>query len=205
MASASDGNQEPGEGNERDEKEPASDLEDEKKIADETEEIFRNFVYHRLTSQIEKEASEGDMSVANIPRRVLLELRERGRTGEFESSQQDQDKCKELGKALAEVGDQIQFKYGDTFQEMISQLGLTPSTAYESFASIARRLFNNGINWGRIVALLCFGYEIAMTVIRRGVEGVGTFVRKIVQYVVRFILRERIARWIADNGGWVSS
>jgi len=64
------------------------------------------------------------------------------------------------------------------------------------------RLFRDGnINWGRIVTLLCFGYRMAVTVIQRGIRG---FFAEIVGFVVRFVLSERIARWIADQGGWVS-
>lgn len=64
------------------------------------------------------------------------------------------------------------------------------------------RLFRDGnINWGRIVTLLCFGYRMAVTVIQRGIRG---FFTEIVGFVVRFVLSERIARWIADQGGWVS-
>ena len=64
------------------------------------------------------------------------------------------------------------------------------------------RLFRDGnINWGRIVTLLCFGYRMAVTVIKRGIRG---FFTEIVGFVVRFVLSERIARWIADQGGWVS-
>jgi len=42
---------------------------------------------------------------------------------------------------------------------------------------------------------------MAVTVIQRGIRG---FFSEIVGFVVRFILSERIARWIADQGGWVS-
>jgi len=42
---------------------------------------------------------------------------------------------------------------------------------------------------------------MAVTVIQRGIRG---FFSQIVGFVVRFVLSERIARWIADQGGWVS-
>ena len=64
------------------------------------------------------------------------------------------------------------------------------------------RLFRDGnVNWGRIVTLLCFGYRMAVTVIQRGIRG---FFSQIVGFVVRFVCSERIARWIADQGGWVN-
>src|SRR6218665_1871233 len=65
------------------------------------------------------------------------------------------------------------------------------------------RLFRDGnVSWGRIVTLLCFGYRMAVTVIQRGIRG---FFSHIVGFVVKFILTEKIAKWIADQGGWVGS
>lgn len=41
---------------------------------------------------------------------------------------------------------------------------------------------------------------MAVTVIQRGIRG---FFSHIVGFVVKFILTEKIAKWIADQGGWV--
>jgi len=63
------------------------------------------------------------------------------------------------------------------------------------------RLFREGgIHWGRIITLLCFGYRLAITYLRRGVVG---FFANIISWVVKFVVSERIAQWIADQGGWV--
>ena len=63
------------------------------------------------------------------------------------------------------------------------------------------RLFRDGrITWGRVLTLLCFGYRIAVTVIHRGIRG---FFSNVVGFVVRFVFTENIAKWIAEQGGWV--
>lgn len=63
------------------------------------------------------------------------------------------------------------------------------------------RLFRDGvIHWGRVITLLCFGYRMAVNVIQSGIRG---FFAKIVGYVCKFIMTEKIAKWIADQGGWV--
>ena len=75
------------------------------------------------------------------------------------------------------------------------------SICFKIWRIVSRRLFRDGnVNWGRIVTLLCFGYRMAVTVIQRGIRG---FFSQIVGFVVRFVISERIARWIADQGGWV--
>ncbi len=61
----------------------------DEQFAEETENIFRGFMYHRLTSQIEQEACDGDMSVGRIPRPVLLEL-ENGSYDEEKKSKEQQ-------------------------------------------------------------------------------------------------------------------
>uniref|UniRef100_A0A8C5UAW6 Bcl-2 Bcl-2 homology region 1-3 domain-containing protein n=1 Tax=Malurus cyaneus samueli TaxID=2593467 RepID=A0A8C5UAW6_9PASS len=61
-------------------------------------------------------------------------------------------------------------------------------------------LFESGINWGRVIALLAFGYRLAMHVWQRGVSG---FLRLIARCLGEFMLQHRIARWIAQQGGWV--
>ena len=63
-------------------------------------------------------------------------------------------------------------------------------------------MFEDGvINWGRVVTLLCFAYRMAITVVQRHL---ADFFSKIVGYLVKFVLLEKIAKWIADQGGWVS-
>ena len=63
------------------------------------------------------------------------------------------------------------------------------------------RLFRDGrITWGRVLTLLCFGYRIAVTVVQRGIRG---FFSNVVGFVVRFVFTENIAKWIAEQGGWV--
>jgi len=53
-----------------------------------------------------------------------------------------------------------------------------------------------------VLTLLCFGYRIAVTVIQRGIRG---FFTNVVGFVVHFIFTENIAKWIAEQGGWVCS
>lgn len=65
----------------------------------------------------------------------------------------------------------------------------------------AHSLFESGINWGRVVALLGFGYRLALHVYQHGLTG---FLGHVTRFVVDFMLHHCIARWIAQRGGWVS-
>jgi len=62
------------------------------------------------------------------------------------------------------------------------------------------RLLSGEINWGRIVALLCFGYRLSLALAH---DIYHNIVPNIAQLVVRFMIRERMLNWIYDHGGWV--
>lgn len=156
----------------------------EENVSEQTDGVFRNFIYHMHI--IDRSRNEADDSPN------LSELTA------FADRPMAQAAC--IGRQLAIIGDDINGRYSTHFNHMIRMLSLTPETAYEAFAGVARKLFRDGtVSWGRIVTLLCFGYRIAVTVIQRGIRG---FFSRIVGFVVKFIVSEKIAKWIADQGGW---
>ncbi|NP_001296708.1 bcl-2 homologous antagonist/killer-like [Hydra vulgaris] len=182
--------------------EAADDLhkQEEQQVANDTEKVFCSFVYKRLTSEIDKESSDGSLEVGNVITNLRSEVTE------FRNVDESNGETENLGRVLASFGDEINDKYRQVFSDMLCRLNIeTEDVAYETFANIARRLFENGINWGRIVALLCFGYEVAFAIIKRNARGFGKFLRKLIRFVVDFIVNEKIAKWIAKNGGWLAA
>ncbi|XP_017813292.1 bcl-2 homologous antagonist/killer isoform X1 [Papio anubis] len=108
----------------------------------------------------------------------------------------------QVGRQLAIIGDDINRRYDSEFQTMLQQLQPTAENAYEYFTKIASSLFESGINWGRVVALLGFGYRLALHVYQHGLTG---FLGQVTRFVVDFMLHHCIARWIAQRGGWVAA
>uniref|UniRef100_F6Q2T9 Bcl-2 homologous antagonist/killer n=1 Tax=Bos taurus TaxID=9913 RepID=F6Q2T9_BOVIN len=108
----------------------------------------------------------------------------------------------QVGRQLAVIGDDINRRYDAEFQAMLQHLQPTADNAYEYFTKIASSLFESGINWGRVVALLGFGYRLALHVYQRGLTG---FLGQVTRFVADFMLRRSIARWIAQRGGWVAA
>ena len=83
-------------------------------------------------------------------------------------------------------------------------MALEEDMAFSSFTNVARKLFAEGAcNWGRIIALFLFGYEIACRFIRQGPSGIRRFLKRIMKFVIKFLFREKIATWIMEQGGWV--
>ncbi|XP_039941819.1 bcl-2 homologous antagonist/killer [Hirundo rustica] len=154
----------------------------EGRVAEEAEEVFRGFAFYCYQQEREERGAE----VPQDP--------------EIEQIQQDMGSTESLvGRRLAIIGDDIYRRYDGEFHAMLQSLKLTPENAYEHFTKIASSLFESGINWGRVIALLAFGYRMAMHVWE---SGVGSFLRRIARYLGDFMLHNHIAQWIAQQGGW---
>uniref|UniRef100_A0A8C3NN90 Bcl-2 homologous antagonist/killer n=1 Tax=Cyanoderma ruficeps TaxID=181631 RepID=A0A8C3NN90_9PASS len=154
----------------------------EGRVAEEAEGVFRSFAFYRY----QQERQERGAELRPDP--------------EIEQIQQDLKSTEsQVGERLAIIGDDIYRRYDVEFCSMLGSLQLTPDNAYQHFTEIASRLFESGINWGRVIALLAFGYRMAMHVWQRGVRG---FLRRIAGFLRDFMLHNHIARWIAQQGGW---
>lgn len=156
----------------------------EQNVCEQTDGVFRNFVYQMFTNNRSEQEADDTPSLPELTAFTDEPLAPAAR----------------IGRQLAMIGDDINDRYSPQFNQMIRTLNITPDTAYEAFAGVARKLFRDGnINWGRIITLLCFGYRMAVTVLQRGIRG---FFSNIVGFVVKFIMTEKIAKWIAEQGGW---
>lgn len=157
----------------------------ENQVAQQTEEVFQSYVAYRYN--LEREQPEVD--VPDDPEIAAIQ-------------QQPNSTNSQVGRRLAIIGDDINKRYDKEFCDMLKSLQPTRDNAYEYFTKIASSLFDSGINWGRVIALLGFGYRMAIHVYQHGLSG---FLTRIARYMADFMLRNRIARWIAQQGGWVAA
>ncbi|CAK6447098.1 unnamed protein product [Pipistrellus nathusii] len=156
----------------------------EEQVARDAEEVFRSYVFYRHQQEQEAEAA-----APADPEMVTL-------------SPEPDSTLGQVGRQLAIIGDDINQRYDSEFHTMLQHLQPTPENAYQYFTKIASSLFESGINWGRVVALLGFGYRLALYVYQRGLTG---FLGQVTRFVADFILHHCIARWIAQRGGWVAA
>lgn len=102
--------------------------------------------------------------------------------------------------ALRNLSDEFERRYRDEFDDMVSQLNITPDMAYPTFLAVAQELFIDGINWGRVVALITFGGAIAIECVDKDMEHL---VDSIHDWVSTYIT-SNLDQWITSHGGWVS-
>lgn len=102
--------------------------------------------------------------------------------------------------ALREAADNFELRFTEAFSDLSSKLSITAFTAYHSFKSVMDELFNDGINWGRIVGLFVFGGALCVECIEKDMRHL---VSRIADWMSTY-LDEHISPWIQSHGGWVS-
>lgn len=157
----------------------------EQQVVQDTEEVFRSYVFHFHQREQETQGAAAPVD----PEMDTLPLEPNSVLGQ-------------VGRQLARIGDDINRRYDSEFHSLLEQLQPTASNAYELFTKIASSLFKSGINWGRVVALLGFGYRLAVYVYQRGLTG---FLGQVTCFLADIILNHYIARWIAQRGGWAAA
>ncbi|KAM9292308.1 bcl-2 homologous antagonist/killer [Gastrophryne carolinensis] len=106
-----------------------------------------------------------------------------------------------IGRQLAVIGDDIYKRYQDNFDAFLKEINPNFENAYDYFKKIASSVFETGFNWGRVLALLGFGYRLAVHVWRNGRSG---FLLTIARWLARYLVESHIARWIVRQGGWAA-
>lgn len=70
--------------------------------------------------------------------------------------------------------------------------------AQHVFMTVARSIFADGINWGRIVALFHLAYKLIYQALT---QDHFQIIKTIISWVLQFI-RQHISAWIRQQGGW---
>lgn len=144
-----------------------------------TEEVFQSYVYHRHQQD---RADDPEMDTLSPGQGSTLT---------------------QVGCQLAIIGDDINRRYGSDIEAMLQQLQPTADNAPDLFYKIACSLFKPGPTWGRVVALLAFGYRLALHVYQQ--HGLSGFLGKVTRLVVDSMLQLNVVRWIVEKGGWVAA
>ncbi|XP_061186042.1 apoptosis regulator R1-like isoform X1 [Saccostrea echinata] len=102
-------------------------------------------------------------------------------------------------KTVRKLGDEFENKQDSSdLHEMVTSLQITPETAYSTFTTVTEEMFSNGINWGRVVALIGFGGALSVECVSRNMP---QLVDSIVDWVAAY-MNSNLKDWISKNGGW---
>lgn len=137
--------------------------------------VLRGYVVERISSEHpDRRLSSEDLG---------------GRSGEL-LDPEIKDVVDQLLKIAEELNHNVELR------QLISRV--QANCAQDVFFTVARSIFEDGINWGRVVALFHLAYQLIYNALTQDHFDI---IGRIISWVLQFI-RENIYGWIRQQGGW---
>ncbi|XP_056318289.1 apoptosis regulator BAX [Danio aesculapii] len=109
--------------------------------------------------------------------------------------QEEEDpQIKEVVDQLLKIADDL--NKNAELQHLISTV--QSNCAQDVFMTVARSIFDDGINWGRVVALFHLAYRLIFQALTRNHFEI---IKNIISWFLQF-MKEHISAWIRQQGGW---
>ncbi|XP_016392348.1 apoptosis regulator BAX-like isoform X2 [Sinocyclocheilus rhinocerous] len=106
----------------------------------------------------------------------------------------DDPQIKDVVDQLLKIADDL--NKNAELQHLISTV--QANCAQDVFMTVARSIFEDGINWGRVMALFHLAYRLIYQALTQNHFDI---IRRIISWFSQFI-RESISAWIRQQGGW---
>ncbi|XP_019713447.1 apoptosis regulator BAX [Hippocampus comes] len=111
-----------------------------------------------------------------------------------QSNEQQEPQIKEVVEQLIKIADEL--NKNAELQRLINQV--QANCAQDIFMKVARSIFADGINWGRVVALFHLAYKLIYKALTTNhLENI----RLIISWVLQ-VIREQLYYWLVQQGGW---
>ncbi|XP_059212973.1 apoptosis regulator BAX-like [Centropristis striata] len=137
--------------------------------------VFRGYVIERMNTE--------------EPERHVCSEHLGGRPNEQRDPQ-----IKEVVEQLLKIADEL--NRNAELQRLINQV--PGNCAQDIFMKVARSIFADGINWGRVVALFHLAYRLIRKALTTNhLENIRTIIGWVLQ-----VIREQLYTWIEQQGGW---
>lgn len=109
-------------------------------------------------------------------------------------NEQQDPNIKEVVEHLLKIADDI--NRNAELQHLINQV--QGNCAQDIFMQVARSIFTDGINWGRVVALFHLAYRLIHKALTTNhLENI----RLVISWVLQ-VIRDTLYSWIVQQGGW---
>ncbi|XP_077375449.1 apoptosis regulator BAX [Festucalex cinctus] len=110
------------------------------------------------------------------------------------SSEQEEPQIKEVVEQLLKIADEL--NRNAELQRLINQV--QGNCAQDIFMKVARSIFADGINWGRVVALFHLAYRLIYKALTTNhLENIGIIISWVLQ-----VIKEQLYYWLVQQGGW---
>nr|XP_046201087.1 apoptosis regulator BAX-like isoform X4 [Oncorhynchus gorbuscha] len=109
-------------------------------------------------------------------------------------NEQEDHQVKNMVQQLLLIADDM--NRNAELQHLINRVQV--NCAQDVFFSVAREIFADGINWGRVVSLFHLAYKLIYKALTQNhLESI----QMVINWVLQFI-RENVSAWIRQQGGW---
>ncbi|XP_034054758.1 apoptosis regulator BAX [Gymnodraco acuticeps] len=109
-------------------------------------------------------------------------------------NEQQDPHVKEVVQQLLKIADEM--NRNTELQRLINQV--QANCAQDIFMKVARNIFADGINWGRVVALFHLAYRLIHKALTTNhLENIRTIIGWVLQ-----VIREQLYSWLVQQGGW---
>ncbi|XP_037602677.1 apoptosis regulator BAX isoform X1 [Sebastes umbrosus] len=109
-------------------------------------------------------------------------------------NEQRDPQVKEVVEQLLKIADEM--NRNTELQRLINQV--QANCAQDIFMKVARSIFADGINWGRVVALFHLAYRLIHKALTTNhLENIRTVISWVLQ-----VIREQLYTWLVQQGGW---
>ncbi|XP_033961741.1 apoptosis regulator BAX [Pseudochaenichthys georgianus] len=109
-------------------------------------------------------------------------------------NEQQDPHIKEVVQQLLKIADEM--NRNAELQRLINQV--PANCAQHIFMKVARNIFADGINWGRVVALFHLAYRLIHKALTTNhLENIRTIIGWVLQ-----VIREQLYSWLVQQGGW---
>ena len=93
---------------------------------------------------------------------------------------------------------QLERERAEQFDEIIASLTVTNDNLEETYRQLMTHVFQDGVNWGKIITFLVFSARLSLHCARYGLQD---RVSDVVEWT-QDEMRERIHSWVMERGGW---
>ena len=108
------------------------------------------------------------------------------------------DPDQSVHRLIDSICTQLERERAQQFDDIIASLTITDGSLEDTYRQLMTHVFQEGVNWGRIITFLVFSSRLSLYCARSGMQN---RVRNIVEWT-EDEMRERIHSWVIERGGW---
>lgn len=129
---------------------------------------------------------------------IVRQLRENGFDALANRFPSVSDPDHDVHRLVDTICTQLERERAEQFDDIIASLTVTNDNLEDTYRQLMTHVFQEGVNWGKIITFLVFSARLCLHCARCGLED------RVVEVVewTETEMRERVHGWMVERGGW---